>query len=129
MKYPLEKFREKFSEIQLFKKIKNFARQAGMNVVYAALLLYYAYRRAETPQWARNIVLGALGYFISPIDFIPDMTPFLGYTDDLGALGVALSMIGFFVNDEVKENARDQLKDWFGEYDVKELTEVEKRIE
>lgn len=31
----------------------------------------------------KAIVVGTLIYFINPLDVIPDLTPFLGFTDDL----------------------------------------------
>ena len=67
-----------------------------------ALLLYYAYRRRDTPLWAKNIVLGTLGYFLSPIDIIPDLTPLLGYTDDAGVLAFGLVIISSYVASSVK---------------------------
>ncbi len=34
----------------------------------------------------KALVVGALLYFINPLDVIPDITPFLGFTDDLGVI-------------------------------------------
>ena len=65
-------------------------RQLGMKTCYSALLLFYAYRRSDTPSWAKNIVIGVLGYLIAPFDMLPDLTPIIGYTDDLGILGFGL---------------------------------------
>ncbi|MFT4973785.1 MAG: uncharacterized membrane protein YkvA (DUF1232 family), partial [Saprospiraceae bacterium] len=64
MKNPLKKYGKEYSEDKFFDKIKKYAQQAGMKVVYTAMLLYYAYKRKETPMWARNVILGTLGYFI-----------------------------------------------------------------
>ena len=64
-------------------------------------------------------------YFIAPIDALPDLTPIVGYTDDLGVLSFGLVTIACYVNKEVKEKARGKLKDWFGEYDEAELTAVD----
>lgn len=51
-----------------------------------ALKMYYAATDADTPTWAKTTIYGALGYFISPIDVIPGITPLVGYTDDVGVL-------------------------------------------
>ena len=55
---------------------------------------------ADTPVWAKGIIIGALGYFISPVDAIPDIVPVVGYTDDLGALAIALAAIAAHIKDE-----------------------------
>jgi len=71
----------------LWKKLSKFAQKIGLKAVYSALLLYYAFKRKDTPVWAKRVITGVLAYFIAPIDAIPDLTPFLGFTDDLGILG------------------------------------------
>ena len=128
MQNPFKKHSNEYSEPKLWEKITNFAKQAGQKTVYAALLLYYAYKRKDTPAWAKNIVLGTLGYFIAPIDALPDLTPLIGYTDDLGVLSFGLATIATYINDEVKGNARERIQKWFGEVDEGELDEVDKQI-
>ena len=128
MKKIIEKYRKRFSEIKLWSKLKNYAKEAGLKTVYSALLLFYAYKRSDTPAWAKRIVLGVLGYFIAPIDMIPDLTPFIGYTDDVGMLSFGLATIAYYINDEVKSNARKQLDKWFGGYDEEDLREVDEQL-
>ncbi len=128
MKNPFNKYAAVFSENELLSKIKNYFRDAGIRVVYSALLLYYAFTRKETPIWAKNIILGVLGYFISPIDALPDLTPIIGYTDDLGVLSFGLVTLACYINTEVRKKARLKLKDWFGEYDEKELESVDAQL-
>ena len=128
MKKLIEKYRDKFSEIQLWSKLKNYAKEAGLKTVYTALLLFYAYKRSDTPAWAKRVVVGVLGYFISPIDVLPDLTPLIGYTDDIGMLSFGLVTIACYVNDEVKTNAREKLTKWFGDYDEDELNDVDEQL-
>ncbi len=128
MKNPFDKYASVFSENKLLKKIQHFAKQAGLKVVYSMLLLYYAYRRSDTPIWAKRIIIGVLGYFISPIDALPDLTPILGYTDDIGVLSFGLVAIAAYINDEVRNTARKKLQDWFGEINVEELSEVDRQL-
>lgn len=82
-----------FSHTSFRKKLKRTASKAGRRVVYAALVLYYAATDKSIPLRQRAKIYGALGYFILPIDLIPDFTAILGYTDDLGALLWALKSI------------------------------------
>ncbi|WP_153274294.1 hypothetical protein [Halopseudomonas pelagia] len=37
-----------------------------------------------------------------------------GYSDDLGALAGALGLVSLYINDEVKQRARQTLARWFG---------------
>lgn len=128
MKNPFEKYVSVFSENRMWKKIKKYAHLAGLKTVYSALLLFYAYKRKETPLWARNIIFGTLGYFLSPIDLLPDLTPIIGYTDDIGVLSFGLVTIACYVNDDVRIQSRKRLRKWFGAYDLKELAEVDKQL-
>jgi uncharacterized membrane protein YkvA (DUF1232 family) len=119
---------ESFKEPQLWKKLKRFAKTAGTKTVYTVLLLFYAFKRKETPPWAKNIVLGTLAYFISPLDFLPDLTPIIGYTDDLGVLSFGLVTISCYVNQEVRKQARERLSGWFSDYAESDLEEVDRRL-
>ena len=69
-----------------------------------------------------------LGYFLAPIDAIPDLSPIIGYTDDIGVLSFGLVTIAAYVNKEVRDQARGRLKNWFGEYDPKQLEPVDEKI-
>jgi uncharacterized membrane protein YkvA (DUF1232 family) len=107
-------FQENYSDDSFWDKLTNFAKKAGLEVVEKALLLYYAAQEEATPLWAKTAIYGALGYFISPIDAIPDLTPVVGYSDDLGVLVLAIAAAASYINDNVREKAATKLKDWFG---------------
>ena len=128
MKNPFKKYADFFSENSLLNKIKNYFKEAGTKVVYSALLLYYAFTRKETPVWAKNIILGVLGYFIAPIDALPDLTPIIGYTDDLGVLSFGVVTLACYINKEVRAKAKGKLKDWFGEYKEEDLAEIDAQL-
>lgn len=128
MKNPNEAFVDQFSEKKFWGKLKRFARNAGVKVVYSALLLYYAYRRKETPAWAKRMIFGVLGYFISPIDLIPDLGPIIGYTDDLAILAFGIVTVAAYINTDVKTKARDQLNRWFGQVDELDIIEIDEKL-
>jgi uncharacterized membrane protein YkvA (DUF1232 family) len=107
-------FQENYSDDGFWDKLTDFAKKAGLEVVEKALLLYYAAQEKATPVWAKTAIYGSLGYFISPIDAIPDLTPVVGYSDDLGVLALAIAAAASYINDNVRENAATKLKDWFG---------------
>ena len=123
-----QKYTETYSEAKLFDKILKFAKKAGIKIIYAALLLYYILQKPTTPVWAKSTIVGALGYFIFPVDFIPDFIPIAGYTDDFAALVAALVAVAMFIDDDVKEKSKEKLHDWFGAYDDAELEKVDRKI-
>lgn len=126
MKYKLDKetvsgYAQVYNPSKLLEKLGKVAKKAGAKVVYAVLLLYYALLDGDVPLKDKAIVVGALGYFILPFDFIPDMLGPLGYTDDMGALVLALKTIWTNITPKVKEQARQKLSEWFDEVDPEEL--------
>lgn len=123
-----QKYTEAYSEEKLFDKILKFAKKAGIKVIYLALLLYYTLQQPETPIKAKSVIIGALGYFISPIDLIPDFIPVAGFSDDLTALMAAVVMVAFYINEDTKTKARERLKVWFGNYDESDLDKIDEKM-
>lgn len=111
----VQSYEKAYSEKRLWVKVKRFATVAGREVVEKVLCLFYAAQRPETPVWAKTVVYSALGYFILPLDVVPDLTPAIGFTDDVGALALALATIAAYVNQEVKDKASEKIKTWFKE--------------
>lgn len=104
---------DEYRDDDFWLKVKQFAKKAGREVIDNALCLYYAAQRPDTPKWAKTIIFGALAYFIAPFDAIPDLTPFVGFTDDLGALAAALAMVSVYVDDGVQQQAAEKSAAWF----------------
>lgn len=128
MKNPFDRYVKNFTEGKMWQKISAYATKAGQQSIYTVLLLFYAYRRSDTPVWAKNIILGTIGYFISPIDALPDLTPVIGYTDDMGVLSFGLVTIACYVNNEVKVKAKAQLRKWFKDYKEEDLEAVDNQL-
>lgn len=122
----MEDLDKHYSEDKFWAKLKKFASKAGQSVVYTALLLYYTLQKPELPKKAKVTILGALGYFILPIDLIPDLAIGLGFTDDLGALGIALLQVAIYIDEDVKSKARGKLTHWFGDH--VDTSEVDKKL-
>lgn len=104
-----------FSEDGLWNKIKKYSKKAGSSVIYAVLLLYYVMQKEEVPKKEKALILSALGYFILPLDLIPDVAPGAGYVDDIGALIAALVRVSMYIDADIKKQAKDKLQDWFGD--------------
>ncbi len=103
-----------FDDGSFWDKLKRFALKAGKEVIEKALWLYYAAQQPNTPAWAKTVIYGALAYFVLPVDAIPDAVPVAGFTDDLGALAAALGTVAIYVTEEVKRQAADRMREWFG---------------
>lgn len=107
-------YRKEYSESAFWDKMRKYAKDAGETVLEPALKMYYALQDKDTPTWAKTTIIGALGYFISPLDAIPDLLPVVGYTDDLTVLMGALAVVMAHIKEEHAEQARNRLRQWFG---------------
>ena len=114
-------YANKFSAADFTEKISRIAKRAGAKLVYAALLLYYTLQSDKVSTKDKAIIIGALGYMISPIDVIPDAIPIAGLTDDLAVLVYVLKKVWVDVDEDVKTKARERLTKWFDEDEIGEI--------
>ena len=114
-------YSNKFTKGEFVEKISRIAKRAGAKLVYAALVLFYTLQSDKVTIKDKAIIIGALGYLISPLDVIPDAIPIAGLSDDLGVLIFVLQKIWGEVNDEVKEKARAKLSQWFDDDEIEEI--------
>lgn len=114
-------YQDKFSKDNLLLKLQHYGRDIGLTVLYNVLQLWYVLQKPEVPAKNKAVIMGALGYLITPLDFIPDLTPILGYNDDAAAILFTLYMVRQYVDDEVKAQAKARLAKIFSEDAVKNL--------
>jgi uncharacterized membrane protein YkvA (DUF1232 family) len=76
-----------------------------------ALAAYYCTLDRDTPLRVRGTLLAALAYFVMPLDFLPDMLPALGFTDDAAVLMAAFQMISSHIKPEHRDAAKAALSD------------------
>jgi uncharacterized membrane protein YkvA (DUF1232 family) len=88
-------------------KLKKLA--AGLPFVEDLLAAYYCAFDKETPGHVQVTLLGALAYFILPFDFIPDMLPVLGFTDDAAVLATAIRLVASHITEDHRLAARAAL--------------------
>ena len=122
------KYTKAYSENELIKKVLKFAKSAGIELIYLVCILFYVLQQSTTPSWAKSLIIAALGYFISPLDAIPDAIPVFGQLDDWALLVAALGAVAMYVTDDTKAKAKERLHIWFGDYDEKDLEKVERKI-
>ncbi|MFP4368252.1 MAG: YkvA family protein [Candidatus Kapaibacterium sp.] len=115
----LNKYQEEYSEVNFFQKIALSAKKAGSKLIEIALTLYYSLMDKDTPKWAKGVIIGALGYFILPMDAIPDFLPGAGFADDFGTLAGALTLVALHVKEEHKALAQRRVGRWFKDMTTK----------
>ncbi len=92
----------------MFENLKQHARA----LKHETIALYFAFRDARTPWYAKILAALVLAYAFSPIDLIPDFIPVLGYLDDLilvpAGIALTLKLIPPEVMDEARLTASDK---------------------
>ena len=114
-------YANKFSQTEFGEKIARIAKRAGAKLVYAALILYYTLQSDKVSKADKAIIIGALGYMISPLDVIPDAIPIAGLTDDLAVLLYVLRMVWTGIDPEIINQAKEKLSKWFDEEEMMEI--------
>ena len=74
------------------------------------LAAYYCAFDQATPFQVKAALVGALAYFVLPFDFLPDVLPLLGFTDDAAVLLTALRMVSGHLRPEHRDAARAALR-------------------
>src|SRR3954452_19255804 len=93
---------------RFWRKLKGVA--AHLPFAEDLLAAYYCAFDKQTPRHVQAALLGAIAYFILPFDFVPDMLPMLGFTDDAAVLATAIRMVVTHITPEHRAAARAALK-------------------
>jgi uncharacterized membrane protein YkvA (DUF1232 family) len=121
-------YTKQFSEKKFWRKLQRYSKKAGVQVIYAALLLYYMMQSKEVPLTAKAGIAGALAYFVLPTDLIPDIALIIGYSDDIAVILYTLSQLVDHITPKVREKAKLKLSDWFGEDELTAMKEIDEKI-
>ena len=108
-----EGFEKEYSDDGFWEKLKRFAMSAGKEVVEKALWLYYLANDKSASTKSRALAVGGLGYFIFPLDAIPDVTPLVGFADDLGVLAMSVAIVLVNLTPAHRRQAQEKLAEWF----------------
>ena len=117
---PEEKYADDFSEADFWEKAGKNIKRLGSAVLLPAIELYVVWKKGKLRWPEKVMILAALGYFVSPADAIPDITPFIGYTDDLSVLMITTYKL--FKNmpeekrEEIRYAANHRMRKLFGEH-------------
>ena len=117
-------YANKFSQTDFTEKIARIAKRAGSKLVYAALILYYTLQSDKVSAANKAMIIGALGYLISPLDVVPDAIPIAGLADDLGVLIFVLKKVWTDIEPSIQERSKEKLSKWFDEDEIAEIDDI-----
>lgn len=118
------KYKDGYTSEKFVDKISRVAKRAGAKFVYVSLILYYTLQSDNVSLKDKAIIIGALGYLISPLDIIPDAIPLAGLGDDLAVLLYVLKKVWGDVPESVREKAHAKLSKWFDNDEMREADDV-----
>ncbi len=95
-------------EERFWKKLKRFIAQIPFAEDLVAA--YYCAADPETPGYVRTVLLGAIAYFVLPIDMVPDILAGLGFTDDASVLAAAIAAVGRHLQPVHRARAKSALE-------------------
>ena len=89
-------------------KFIRFIRGTGRRIHFLPklLTLFYCLQDKDTPTFIKVAIMGALGYVILPVDFVPDVVAALGWLDDAAVVAAVLKLAGAYVKPEHREKVR-----------------------
>ena len=117
----VQQYEKEYSEKNFWDKLARVAKKAGIKVVYSALLLYYALQSSVVSAKEKSMIIGTLGYFILPVDIVSDPIPVVGYADDAAILYAVVKLLIACIDEQVTNQAKTKLTEWFGEYNEDEI--------
>ncbi len=117
----VKEYEKQYSEEKFWSKVTTVAKKAGIKVIYMALLLYYALDSTSLSVKDRALIIGALGYFILPLDIVSDLMPAIGFLDDAAILLAITKLLIVGIDNKVVALAKGKLSQWFGIFDESEI--------
>lgn len=113
--YEVEKYGTYYSDNRFWKKIERVAKKVGATVLLPVFTLYYMLQDDKVSLQHKAYIVGALGYFILPIDLIPDgILPVIGFTDDIAVMTLVLKLVKDSITPEIKVRANQRVAEVMG---------------
>jgi len=103
---------QKVNEMRVRKGFWPKMRRTAARIPFAqqAVAAWYATQDPKTPLAAKGIMLGALAYFVMPVDAIPDVFVGIGFTDDAAVIAAVLATLGAHLKPRHHDQAAQALK-------------------
>lgn len=106
-----EDYDSHYSDSGFQEKVQSLPKSAGTKVLRMALTLYVLLKDPDVPVAAKAMIIGVLGYFIFPLDLIPDFLPG-GYIDDLAIMAGMVGQCQIWVTPEIECQVEDLMPRW-----------------
>ena len=94
-----------FNDQGFLRKLARYALRLGRPVVEQLYALYFMLRAEATPMRSKMVIVGALLYFVSPIDLVPDILGPLGFSDDLAVIAMVFKQVKAYLTDDIRSKA------------------------
>ena len=118
----VNKYGKNFNEKGFWNKVKKIAHKVGAKTLYVIFLLYYSIPKVTVVDKA--IIIGTLGFLISPFDLILDCIPVIGFMDDVALIMYCYYRVQKHIDNDTREKAKAKLKSILGEYDENEIKDL-----
>lgn len=113
--HEVQKYGTYYSDNRFWKKIERVAKKVGATVLLPVFTLYYMLQDDKVSLQHKAYIVGALGYFILPIDLIPDgILPIIGFTDDIAVMTLVLKLVDTSITPEIKARANARVSEIMG---------------
>ncbi|MCG3159261.1 MAG: hypothetical protein JMDDDDMK_00247 [Acidobacteria bacterium] len=83
------------------KQARGFLKEALMLIPNFLKLHYRLFKDPRVPLAEKTLLVGTIIYIISPLDFIPDVVPFIGQVDDIYLVALVVLRLLSRTNGEV----------------------------
>ncbi|MCP4915115.1 MAG: DUF1232 domain-containing protein [Oligoflexia bacterium] len=87
-------------------KIRKYSKSLGEKLLYNLFILFHLLKSKDTPKDVKLIIVSALGYFILPLDVVPDFLPG-GFIDDGLIIITAIKKVQNSITDEIRKSANE----------------------
>lgn len=113
--HEVQKYGTYYSDNRFWKKIERVAKKVGATVLLPVFTLYYMLQDDKVSLQHKAYIVGALGYFILPLDLIPDgILPVIGFTDDIAVMTLVLKLVKDSITPEIKARANQRVAEIMG---------------
>ena len=113
--HEVQKYGTYYSDNRFWKKVERVAKKVGATVLLPVFTLYYMLQDDKVSLQHKAYIVGALGYFILPIDLIPDgILPVIGFTDDIAVMTLVLKLVKDSITPEIKAHANARVSEIIG---------------
>lgn len=96
-----------FNDQGFLRKLARYALRLGRPVVEQLYALYFMLQSQDTPMRSKMVIVGALLYFVSPVDLVPDILGPLGFSDDLAVIAMVYKQMKTYLTTDIRARAAE----------------------